>query len=283
MDNPKSKSKIPLRLTIQIFFLLLIFFVKWGKEIGISFFNDISLHAICPFGGVESIFTYVTSGTLIRQVQNSAVVLMFAVFGLSLLFGPVFCGWMCPLGTVQELLGKIGRKLLGKQYNAMIPGKADKMLRFLRYSVMALVIYNTAVTARLIFQAYDPYFALFNMFTNEVAITAYLVLGVVLFSSLITERPFCKYACPYGALLGMFNLIRVFRVSRKPESCVLCKLCDKRCPMNIAVSSHSAIRNHQCISCLECTSENACPKPDTVNLELVFKKNENSIKEEKTA
>ncbi|WDC83600.1 4Fe-4S binding protein [Caloramator sp. mosi_1] len=33
---------------------------------------------------------------------------------LSILFGPIFCGWICPLGSVQEWIGRLGNKLLGK-------------------------------------------------------------------------------------------------------------------------------------------------------------------------
>ena len=83
--------------------------------------------------------------------------------------------------------------------------------------------------------------------------------------SLLVERPFCKYACPYGAVLGVFNLFRVFGIRRNPPTCTNCKACDRACPMNIQVSTRPGrVRDHQCISCLECTSEKACPEKDTV-------------------
>jgi polyferredoxin len=88
----------------------------------------------------------------------------------------------------------------------------------------------------------------------------------VLLGSLFVERPFCKYACPYGALLGLTNFFRVFGIKRNKETCIDCKACDKACPMNINVSGAGTVRNHQCISCLECTSEAACPVKDTVEL-----------------
>jgi len=192
------------------------------------------------------------------------MVLMYIVFALAVLFGPVFCGWICPFGTVQELLGKAGRKIFRKRYNAILPVRLDNTLRYIRYFIFALVIYSTACSGWLIFQDYDPYFALFNMFSGEVVLSAYIVLGIVLLLSLIIERPFCKYACPYGALLGITNLFRVFRIGRSRETCINCNLCNEGYPMNIRVSERDAIRNHQCITCLECTSEKACPVKDTV-------------------
>jgi polyferredoxin len=91
----------------------------------------------------------------------------------------------------------------------------------------------------------------------------------VLLLSLVVERPFCKYACPYGALLGIFNLFRIFKIRRNPSTCIDCKACDRTCPMNIPVSTGGAVRHHQCIACLKCTSEQACPVDKTVELTTI--------------
>jgi polyferredoxin len=120
------------------------------------------------------------------------------------------------------------------------------------------------MTGTLMFANIDPYFALFNFWTGEVALSGLIVLGVVLLVSLFIERPFCKYACPYGAVLGIFNLFRIFKIKRNPETCIDCKRCDRDCPMNIVVSKGETVRNHQCISCMKCTSEQTCPVESTV-------------------
>lgn len=271
MNNLRKKKR--LRTTIQMSFFIIVLFTVIGKTLSetgiiIPFTADASLHAICPFGGVVSIYNYFAAGALVQKIHSSSVILMYAVFVLSLLFGPVFCGWICPFGTFQEFIGKIGKKLFGKRYNQFMPKKLDNILRFTRYIVLALVIYNTAVTAKLIFQDYDPYYALFNMFTDEVAITAYIALAITVLLTLFIERPFCKYMCPYGAVLGIFNLFSIFKVKRNSDTCISCRACDKSCPMNIEVSSTNKIYNHQCISCLECSSENVCPVKETVNLKM---------------
>ena len=252
----KLKKKKLLRSIIQIGFFVIVATIALAKTLSekgikIPFVKEVSLHAICPFGGVVSIYNYFATGTLVQKIHSSSAILMLAVLALALLFGPVFCGWICPFGTFQEFLGKIGRKLLGKRYNNFIPKKIDNVLRFSRYFVLALVIYNTAITAKLMFQNIDPYYALFNMFTGEVAITAYIVLGVTVLLSMFAERPFCKYMCPYGATLGIFNLFRIFKIKRNKSTCVDCKACDKACPMNIEVSTKDNVSNHQCISCLK--------------------------------
>ena len=172
---------------------------------------------------------------------------------------------MCPFGTVQEWFAAIGRKLFKKRrYNHFIPARYDRILRYTRYLVLAWVIYMTAVTGKLIFQEFDPYFALFNFWSSEVAIGGLIVLGLTLVASLFVERPWCKYACPYGAVLGLTNLVRVFSIRRVESTCKFDQACDITCPMNIPVSAKTIVRDHQCISCLECTSEARCPVAGTV-------------------
>jgi len=114
-----------------------------------------------------------------------------------------------------------------------------------------------------VFQDIDPYYALFNFWTGEVATAGFIVLGITMLAALFVERPWCKYACPYGAVLGLTNLVSIFKIHRSESSCIACGACDRACPMNISVSKKVTIRDHQCIACLKCTSEEGCPIEDT--------------------
>jgi polyferredoxin len=273
MSKTRTSKKLWLRSTAQIFFFGLIALIAVNHTLaeegrGIAFLSSASLHAICPFGGVVTLYKLVTTGTFVQKIHESSVALGGLVLLLAILFGPVFCGWVCPLGSVQEWFGKLGRKIFRKRYNHFMPEKLDRVLRYLRYLVLGWVIYMTAVSGTLIFADYDPYFALFNFWTGEVAVTGFIVLGVTLAGALFVERPWCKYACPYGAFLGITNLFRVFKIRRVESTCISCDLCSKECPMNIEVSKVKVVRDHQCISCMECTSEALCPVADTVVLTI---------------
>jgi len=266
------KRSIWPRVILQIFFFTLIALIAVNHTLvenggGIPLLSGATLHAVCPFGGVETLYKFVTAGTFIQKVRESSFTLMIIVFLLSVLFGPVFCGWVCPLGTVQEWVGKLGRKIFkSKRYNHFIPLQLDKALRYARYGVLVWALYITINSGKLLFQEYDPYYALFSFWTGEVAVSAFIILGVTLLLSLFIERPWCKYACPYGALLGLTNLFRVFQIRRVAATCRNDGACDIKCPMNIAVSEKRIVRDHQCITCLECTSEAVCPVKETVIL-----------------
>lgn len=264
--RPKS---IWIRRVVQVFFFGLIALIAVNHTLvengmGIPFLSTASLHALCPFGGVVTIYQYATAGTFVQKIHESSFVLMVIGFLLAILFGPVFCGWVCPLGTVQEWVSSLGRKLFRRRFNHFVPTKLDNILRYLRYLVLAWVLYMTAATGTLIFAEYDPYFALFNFWSDEVALSGLAILGVTLGLSLFVERPWCKYACPYGAVLGLSNLFRVFSIRRSETTCKADGACSILCPMNIPVDSQTTVRDHQCISCLECTSEAICPVAKTV-------------------
>jgi polyferredoxin len=254
---------------VQWFFFLLIALISVNHTLvenggGFAFLSTASLHALCPFGGVVSIYQFATVGTFVQKIHDSSFVLMALAFILSILFGPVFCGWVCPMGTVQEWVSRLGKKIFRRKFNHFVPAKLDNILRYMRYLVLAWVIYVTATSGTLIFAAYDPYFALFNFWTAEVALTSLIILGVTLVLSLFVERPWCKYACPYGAVLGITNLFRVFQIRRVESTCKNDGACSILCPMNIPVDVVKTVRDHQCISCLECTSEAVCPVARTV-------------------
>jgi polyferredoxin len=274
----KKQKKNLIRLTVQIFFLALIILISFNhfrNEQGLAplLIGSPSLHAVCPFGGVVTIYNYFTEGAFVQNIQQSSVTLMWLVLGLTLLFGPVFCGWICPFGTVEEFVGKIGRKIFKKRYNNFIPFKLDKLLKYLRYVILLLVVILTATSGKLLFSNVDPYFALFNIWSSEVTRLSLLVLGLILIGSLFVERPWCKYLCPFGALLGIFNFFRIVKLKRNEKTCINCKVCDRVCPMNIDISTSKVITDHQCISCLLCTDEMACPVSNSLNFSVLERKN----------
>lgn len=273
LRKPVHKKRPWIRTAVQIFFFALIALISINHTLvesgkSIPFLSSASLHALCPFGGVVTIYKYLTVGTFVQKIHESAFILMILGFLLALILGPVFCGWVCPLGSFQEWIAKIGKKIFKRRYNHFIPAKTDRYLRYLRYLIAAWVIFMTARSATLVFANVDPYFALFNFWSSEVAIGGLIVLGATILLSLFVERPWCKYACPYGAIQGIFNLFRVAKLTRNEKTCINCKKCDQVCPMNIKVSEVKVVKNHQCISCLKCTSEDACPVANTVGFQI---------------
>jgi polyferredoxin len=273
-----------IRLASQIFFFVLVALISLNHflvEFGITFpfIGSASLHAICPYGGVETFVAFMQFGVLVKKIHTSSLILTAIILVLAIIVGPVVCSYMCPLGSIQEWIAKIGRKIFKKRYNTFVPRKLDKILRFTRYFVLVFTVYVTTNSLRLLFLEIDPYYALFNFWSSEATIGGIIVLIIILMSSLFVERPWCKYACPFGALVGISNLFSIFKIKRNKTTCVGCKKCDAVCPMNIEVSTKEVIRDHQCIRCGKCTSEESCPIENTVELRVQsFKEANNETK-----
>lgn len=268
----RSSSLQKFRLFVQIFFVVFVVYVSIGhylveKYPRLELFGVSSLHAVCPYGGVVNLYTFFTTGNYVSKLHQSVFIMLFALLGLLLVTGATFCGWICPLGAIQEWFGKLGRKIFKNKYNK-IPVKLDRILRFLKYIVLVIVIIQTARTSKLMFESIDPYYNLFNIWTDEIAITGYISVFLTLFLSLFVERPFCRYACPLGAINGLFNSISIFGIKRRKDTCINCSLCDKACPVGIVVSEKNAINSPQCIRCMKCVE--ACPvnTPDKSTLKV---------------
>ena len=68
-------------------------------------FGSASAEALCPFGGLESLYRYVTSGgRYVPHVHGSNMVLFVSVIVLAVALRSAFCGWLCPLGFLQEVV-----------------------------------------------------------------------------------------------------------------------------------------------------------------------------------
>jgi ferredoxin len=249
-----------IRRVVQIGFFLFVLAIvatQYLKNQGITLpWSAPNLHAICPFGAVETTGRIITQGSFVPKTHESNYWVLLATIGATLLFGAVFCGWLCPLGSIQDWIGKLGKRLLKKRYNR-IPVKLDRALSYLRYVVLALVVIQTTRLVNLVFVRVDPYYALFHFWTGEALPSAMIVLAAVLAASLFVARPWCRWFCPFGALQGLLQLLSPWKIRRNEASCIDCGACTRVCPMGINVCKKSAVYDTRCNRCGECLA--ACP------------------------
>ncbi len=225
--------------------------------------KPVGVDALCPFGGLETLFSLLAGGGLIKRVAASSVALLVAAVVTALVFRRAFCGRICPLGYLQELFGGIGKKLFKRRLE--VPAALDRPARYLKYVVLVAILVLTWNAGELVIRSYDPWVA-YNHLTSAELLTengiGLAVLLVALAGSLVFDRFYCKYACPMGAFLGLISRLSIFKVRRNAETCIDCKACDKVCPVNLKVSEIDSMASPECIDCGECVS--ACPVKDTL-------------------
>jgi len=182
-----------------------------------------------------------------------------------ILGGTYYCGWACPFGTLQEMMGKLARVCHIKQRK--VPKALHKYLKYSRYIILLLI---TLLTSNLIFtiMSFEPRNTLLALLTGNLpTILSGVVIGVFLLSSMFYERLYCNYFCPEGAKYGLISSIRPFTIHRNENSCISCDKCNKVCPMNIDVSKSKALRSTQCINCFKCVE--TCPVEDVLTYKLI--------------
>lgn len=209
----------------------------------------------CPIGSLQSFL----SGLRFRFPYYVLGMLFF--FGA--LLGRAVCGFLCPFGFLQELLGAIPGIPKKNRF------RGDKQLRYLKYIILVLMVVVLPICFKL-----TPFFCKYLcpsgtvsgllLIAHDRMLQAQLggiflwkifVLFWVIAVCLIVWRPFCKYLCPLGAIYGLFNKVALYRNHLDSSKCVSCGKCSAVCRMCVDPSKDP--NSPECIRCGDCIR--ACP------------------------
>ena len=236
--------------------------------------TEASAEAFCPFGGIETAWTWITTGRTTAHVHLSNIVLGVGVVAMAVVGRGFFCGWLCPLGSIQEWIHRSARALVRRsavlrrvthRIGARLSWlhRVDRVLRYGRYVVLVWAVGGTAIGGVLVFRDADPWNALLTVTEIQLGIGA-IVLATTMVLSLFVERPWCRYACPLGAVVGLVGKSSPVAVQRESASCNACGSCTTACPMDLEVHTATRVTGTQCIGCLECVA--ACPHADALDV-----------------
>ena len=175
----------------------------------------------------------------------------------------LFCGWLCPFGSLSELLYKAGGALGLKRLQFALPRRWHDRLKWVKYAVffgLVAVSMFSMQWAEMLAEV-EPFKTTFLVGWGQRAWPYTLFAAAVLGLSIFVERPFCKYLCPLGASLAMPSTFRWFGLKRK-QACSTCKACAVGCGAQ-AIDEHGRIDHRECLHCLDCmilyTDTHACP------------------------
>ncbi len=251
------------KLMIFRFALLVLITLATGTAILLMRMGVINInpHGLCPYSfvcfGIPTLKGFFTSNPFII---GSAIGLLILL--LTPLTGRLFCGWLCPLGAIQEVLYRVTNPKKKGKIKAVISDKWHKRLKYLKYFILLMNIVFAYFLIQWIYMNACPVIAFANI--GNFFIISAIILFIFVVGSVFIERFACRYLCPYGALMNILlkvsNFLKIPRVMLKinKEMCVNCELCSGNCPMQIAVDEKPKVIDSECILCQRCREK--CPR-----------------------
>ncbi|HEY3374813.1 MAG TPA: 4Fe-4S binding protein [Candidatus Aquicultor sp.] len=214
---------------------------------------------------------------------------------ITLLFGRVFCGYVCPMGTLLDLFSPLAKVVGFKQKRFRILKVVPLITLFL---VLAFSLFKSSIL-----MVFDPIVLLTRTFTVAVFPGVSVVIsktmsplfntslskfadsvttslnGMVVYSdprtfiatswivllfilvvglNILGKRFWCRYLCPLGGLLGLLGKIPLFRRRVEATACTSCLSCTKVCDMDAVTKKGLATDAGNCMLCMKCRKK--CPQ-----------------------
>jgi ferredoxin-type protein NapH len=175
---------------------------------------------------------------------------LFILFSTSYLVGRMYCGFVCPLGTLQELLSKINFKsdVKAKDQNKLHYEVSSSISRKIRW-VFVIIIFLWAILLGVeLLSSFNP-FPGFSLIAFSITIP-FIGLFIVTIASFFLYRPYCRYLCPFGAGSDLLSRKSKNKYIRN-ENCIDCGLCEKICPTQEAAADSNKGECYYCNRCIE--------------------------------
>ena len=233
------------RLILLLGLVLYAFFSKSGR-VGAVTLGATFVYLGFIDGGFLSV-SHITSGIIVGPgvyLRDMALLIMIAFTVVTtLLWGRVFCGFLCPFGALQDFITRI----VPRRFQRAVPQRIHDRAIYLKYGILLLIVGLAALPAQIaVYQYFEPFGTVFYLSTAPLLLS---IAGGFLVASAVVPRFYCRYACPLGAALGVASLLSIFRI-RRVEQCEPCKVCEIACPTG-------AIRGPE-IDFKECVRCNVC-------------------------
>ena len=229
-----------------------------------------AVEGFLPIGALMGLKLWLMESVFDR-IHPAGLVIFVSSIVMALVLKKGFCGWICPVGTLSESAGKLGRKIFGRNFS--VPRYADYALRSVKYLLMAFFIHVIVLKmpSGAIFQFLEnDYYKIADVkmlfFFTEMTKTTAISLSLLFGLSLFYKNFWCRYLCPYGALLGLLSSLSLLKIRRNEEACIHCRKCTENCPSLLPVETLSQVRSPECTGCLTCVSH--CPAKGALDIAL---------------
>jgi len=208
----------------------------------------------CPIGSMQFFLAGVR--------QNISLFVTGFLLSTGVIFGRFICGYVCPMGLLQDLVYKIKTPKAKLQF---------RYVRYLKYMVLIMFVVLLPLLIRhelselgetwfckyicpsgMIFGAL-PLLAVneaLRSITGSIFIWKSALAGCIILASVPIYRFFCRVLCPLGAIYALLNPIAILKMRCDKEKCISCGDCSKAC--NLKLEPVSKPNAPECVRCGDC-------------------------------
>ena len=212
----------------------------------------------CPLGALQN--------ALASSDKRAPWYVLGTLMLYGLLLGRTICGWICPLGLIQELFHKISTVKIKKS-------RFTHGLSYLKYVILAVFVIAIPLAysvQRFPVPGFCKYICPAGTFEGAMGLLAnpvnaekfsilnilftrkFIIMVAIFTACIFCYRAFCRFLCPLGAIYGLLARLSVLGVKVEADKCTGCGRCVAHCRMDIR-----QVGDHECISCGSCI--NVCP------------------------
>ena len=246
------------------------FFVLFLILVAITDFRNMKGYEAALFLELDPLVafaSFLTSWTVYKGLILSLIVIV-----ITLIFGRVFCSWICPMGILNQWVSHLFNKrrpVDDYRVNAYRP------LFRLKYYILTVILV-LAIFGSLQVGLLDPIALISRSFAVSVFPALHYAGGhfyikqpvfyggtflavifiIILFSNRFLSRFWCRVLCPLGAFLGIVSSRTIMRIHRDVEKCTDCQKCLRYC--HGGCDPHLELRAGECHGCMNCIED--CPE-----------------------
>ncbi len=243
----------------------------------------------CYLMGLQGVIGFALRPEQVLGGPGLRAVLYFLLFTLLVvLFGKLWCGWVCPFGLVQDWLTRIRTRLrirerrLSPLWAARIAPVKYVLLAYLCVMPVLITVGVAYPDFHLPFCNICPGKALLPLFAGEPrhlavvldnavvagqSVVLLAVTGGMLTGMFFHRRFFCLF-CPLLALIHLLKPLTLLRLVKEPRGCVGCGNCRRICPMRIEdvyrEKEQADVQHAACLDCAQCAE--SCPSARVLRL-----------------
>ncbi|MGC8740703.1 MAG: 4Fe-4S binding protein [Candidatus Sumerlaeaceae bacterium] len=261
----------------QAFFLLLLIWFCIVMTVGEEWWQlrGWPVGLLLDLDPLVALATILSTKTLYAGLAWSLVTII-----VTLLFGRIFCGWVCPFGTLHQFFGWLGQ--LGRRHRARVEANRYRRAQVVKYFILLVFLgmaaWPFAGSGALQIGLLDP-IAFVHRSVNLTVLPAVecltgrslasaqrfysgaWLIGTLFVAALLANfyipRFYCRFLCPLGALLGLLARFSLWRIAMTAPRCTSCSLCETACEG--ACDPAEKIRISECLMCFNCLDD-VCKK-----------------------